>query len=200
MIPPVLVRRVSRVLNRVPPDPGQVDELFDDVILLWRAFERTFVPGKSLAERARSTLELVVDRHGVAALPAVRAFADILRKFEGCKDPLLDAWFGEDPDSNGAGTWTAADRLDFRKLLINLAAAGAAPAFRWKARDTRDLSRVFYKVRNAVLHGSLETGIDLAPRVIGLLRQALIEVCIGRAAMLGDCSLVDARSKIEMAA
>lgn len=197
MIPPVLRRRVSRVLNSVPPDPEQVDELFDDVILLWRAFEQTFVPGVSLAERARLTLELVVEAHGIAALAATRTFADVLRKFEGCPDALIDAWFGNNAEFNGHGTWGAGDRAEFRRMLIELAEAGSASAHRWKPRNTRQLSRVFYKIRNAVLHGSLETGIDLAPRVIGRLREALIEVCIGRAAVLGRCSLTEARSQIE---
>src|SRR2546421_390098 len=45
-IQPVLIRRVSRVRDRMEPtDPG--DAILDDVIVLWRAFEATFDRSKS---------------------------------------------------------------------------------------------------------------------------------------------------------
>ena len=94
-IQPVLIRRVSRVRDRMEStDPG--DAILDDVIVLWRAFEATFDRSRSDEQNEMAAVALgeTIRYHGIQKLPATRALIDRLKHLENASIGQVAEWFG----------------------------------------------------------------------------------------------------------
>jgi hypothetical protein len=194
LVPPSLVRRVLRVRERFDMHPDHLDELFDDFVVLWRAFESTVEGADHKARRAEdAVVETVGYARGraqargadlAAVAPRLLAWCRELRLFQRLHDGQLAQWLGEEE-------LTAVQGHEIRTRLARLSSAVQVPE-RWTDRDSRDAGWTLYRLRCAVFHASVETSDSVALRIAPLTCAALIELGVLRAAFISRGEVAEA--------
>ena len=187
---PILIRRVNRVRARADGD-NTVDELFDDVFVLWRAFEATFTRNGTHSEQTEVAVIEAITYEGVSAVPALLQWALSLKRLEFAPVRELSAWFAD-------SELTAAEAERVRGRLLKLIEAAAWPT-RWHDADSRRLARTIYEIRCAVFHSSLETNATTAYDILQALRLGLVDVIVARAARTVREPIQATRTRFDLA-
>lgn len=187
-IPASVLRRVNRVRERIQPE-NEPEEILDDIFVLCRAFEATWSDeGGESAQAQEAVVETIAD-HGIEALPQVRELIRALGVFRTAPSTVSAEWFGTHPSP-------AESKARVVRTVETLREAAAHPRV-WSARESRDLGRLIYRMRCAVVHPSLDTNNDLGVTVLPALRDALIELVMSRTSTRYGLSLAEARAQFD---
>lgn len=184
-IEPSLIRRVTRVVERVGGDVDTPDMVLDDIFVLWRAFESTF-DDSTVTDSDKTAVALgeVIAFHGLTILKNLRRLLLSFRYFEYGTNSELREWFGTDKSSS-------VDIHGYVEDAIALVEAENVPS-RWHIADSRKLARILYRCRCAIFHPRLETNNRIGTMILPALREGLIELIVARAAQQAKLPLGEA--------
>jgi hypothetical protein len=189
-IPYSVIRRVNRVRQRIDTKDEEVEEVLDDIFVLWRAFEATWGVGTSEIQRAEEAVTETISRLGIGTFEAIPELVTAMRAFLAASQDDCAEWF----PSAHASPKEITDRV--RRGVRRLQSA-LAPAERWNPGDSRRLAYLMYKMRCAVVHASLDTTNHLAKPILPAVREALIELTIARTAASYGLSLSQAKYRFD---
>ena len=185
---PVLVRRVNRVQARAAAD-NTVDEILDDIFVLWRAYEATFEPGGKHRERAENAALSAIAYEGVRQLPQLLEWGRSLKRLEFANAALLTDWFSDTPLNSV--------QAEHVRARVNRVAVAAGAPDRWHEQDSRRLATVLYDIRCAVFHASLETNAATAYEILAPLRRGMVDLIMARAALIDGITIAATRAHFD---
>lgn len=173
-IPRAVIRRVRRVVDYIA-DRKEPEELMEDIRDLIRAFESLIEkwPHDGQGKAFEGTLSDVIRLGHISTMPHLREFIDKTNRFELASTDEVREWFAADGD------------VSFNKAAViatwNRLRDAIRPPIRWHDHDSKDLARLIYRMRCAVVHPGLDTDNRLIESLLPRLREAMIEVVIARA-------------------
>jgi hypothetical protein len=135
-------------------------------------------------------MEGIIATFGIGCLPQTVKFLRTSKAFDTEFPEELATWFGRE---SGLPT------DDLKNKVVGVAERlrrAAKPPVHWSKRDSGDLGWLIYQFRSVIIHPRMQTYQPLASRVLPALRDALLELGIARAAILGETSLEKARHRV----